>query len=53
MHNQQSVEETKAIAPRRADEPRKPDVKNVKHARTYIDSLLEDPDDPMICRGID
>jgi hypothetical protein len=43
----------KPSEPRRSDNQKLPDKTIRRVARGPLDALLGDPDDPMICRGID
>jgi hypothetical protein len=54
MLDQQTVDKKKPSGSRHSDDNQKPDDRaRERVVRRFFDSLLEDPDDPMICRGID
>lgn len=53
MFDQQTVDKTKST-PRRSDDKQEPNDRARERAvRGFIDALLQEPDDPAICRGID
>ncbi len=49
----QTVDHNTPSNPRHHDEHHEPDRARKRVARKFFDTLLEDPDDPHICRGID
>ena len=51
MRDQRTIDQEKPSGSRRSDDNKKPDAK--RNERRFVDALLEDPDDPMICRGIE
>ena len=53
MLDQQTVDKKKS-GPRRSDDRQQPDDSARERAtRRFFDALLEDPENPQICRGID